>query len=147
MKRTLLAFGLAPLIPATICGVAGALNVLLHQASFGGIAPVLGGFLVPFFFGAVVSCVIAWTLGVLAFLIFRALKIEGWISYSLAGLFLGATYAFLTKQERTGGDLVFYFSAFCFFGISASAGFWAIRRKEPIQPPQTTTGSSAPDRV
>jgi hypothetical protein len=147
MKRTLLAFGLAPLIPATIYGVAGAANVLLHPASFGGTAPVLGGFLVPFFFGAVVACVIAWTLGVLAFLVFRALKIEGWISYSLAGLFLGATYAFLTKQERAGGDLAFYFSAFCFFGVSASAGFWAIRRREPIQPPQTTTGSSAPDRV
>jgi hypothetical protein len=138
MKRTLLAFGLAPLIPATIYGIAGATNVLLHPASFGGSAPVLGGFLVPFFFGAVVSCAIAWTLGVLSFLVFRALKIEGWISYSLVGLILGAAYAFLTKQERAGGDLVFYFSAFCFFGVSASAGFWAIRRKAPNQVPEPT---------
>ncbi|HSY53697.1 MAG TPA: hypothetical protein VK785_04575 [Opitutaceae bacterium] len=144
MKRTLLAFALAPLIPATIFGLANAINVLLRPETFSGTAPALGGFLVGFLFGAAVSCAVAWTLGVLVFLVLRSVRKEGWLSYSLAGLLLGATYAFFTKQERIGGDLAFYFTAFCFFGLSSSVGFWAIRRKGLSQHLKPATTPAVP---
>ena len=40
---------------------------------------------------------------------------------------------------------IFLFSAF--FPFLCLAFFWRDSRKKPIQAPQTTTGSSAPDRV
>jgi len=144
MKRTLLAFAIAPLVPATVYGLACAANVLLHPDIFSGSAPALGGFLVGFIFGAAVSCAVAWTLGVLVFLVLRGVRREGWITYPISGVLLGAAYAFFTKQERSGGDLLFYFSAFCFFGASASTAFWAIRRKRPNQTPEPTTMSVTP---
>jgi hypothetical protein len=150
MKRTLIAFALAPLIPATIFGVAGIVNALIHHDEIGASsvpAMIFGAFFVAFFFGVLVSAAISWTFGVLVFLCLRKIRKESMVTYSLAGVALGATYGLLTIQERVGWTLAFYLSAFCVFGVSASAGFWAIRRRGPIQPPQTTTGSSAPSRV
>jgi len=128
MKRTLWAFGVAPFVPGLLFGLTCALHAQLHRGEISGTAPALGGFVVGFMFASLVAGAIAWTLGLLVFLTLRTLRWEGWLAYSLAGIFLGAAYAFATRQDRAGAGLAFYLAAFCFFGLTASATFWAIRR-------------------
>jgi hypothetical protein len=130
MKTTILAFLLAPLIPAAVFGTGGAANALLHPAWSGGTASVLGGLPAPALSNAVIASVIAWPIALLAFLLLRYLKRGGWTSYSVAGFLLGATYAFLTREGTAGSDVVFYLSVVCFLGISVSAAVLGYRRRE-----------------
>ena len=122
MNRTTLAFAVAPLI----------LVVALYRD-----AGALIAFTYPY--------VLTYLFGIPAFLFLRRRKKETHLRYAFCGAITAGVLALVLFQ-----GVVFLMFIFAAIGAAEGLCFSLIRgseRKMPIQPPQTTTGSSAPSRV
>lgn len=143
MKRTLLAFVLAPVFAATFCGLTGPLYVLsnmdqLHQENLGVVHALVAAFVIRFYFAFVFGAVFEWTLGVLVFLALRWIKKENMLTYSLVGLSLGFLCGLLCHREGL------WLSGYSLFGLLLTAGFWTVRRN-PSNQTTLTPPNHSPD--
>ena len=137
--RTILAFIVAPAVAPTILGVVAA-----SMRPEGEGPTWVASFAQYFSVAAVVSYAISYTLGTLTFIVLRALRRESAFSYGAVGAMAGVIWGSFTASFL----MCLYLGL---LGCAVAAVFGLIRgasqKKEPIQPPQTTTGSSAPSRV